>query len=227
LIPVRVAGNQAEAPQGVGAFRPTPQKGGDILTAHVKHLGFESHRHSKGNPVAAVKRHIRYIEEDKEHHRNTPQLFNEETDFVRRREVYQKLNKLPKRGVVAHKLIFTLSEEERRRGKIDLKELVRESMLSYQIQNKIGLDWVGSIHDDEGHPHAHVVVLGRDSEGRQVGFYKKHLKQIQQIAEHQRERLAARNLQQERSLDDLLHDLEQERTMERTNERTLEWGLER
>jgi hypothetical protein len=208
---------------------PLHRKGGDTLTAHVKHLGFASFRGKEKNPIAAIKRHIKYIEEDKEHHQNTPQLFNAESDFVQRREVYGKLNAQPKQGVVGHKLVITLSEDEWRRGKIDFKELVRETMSSYAMRNKISLDWVAAVHHDEGHPHAHVVILGRDDQGRQVGLYKKQIKQIQQIAEHQRERLATRNLQreQERTLEALLRDLEQERPMERAREKTLEWEWER
>jgi hypothetical protein len=190
----------------------------------MKHLGFESWKNSRGDPVAAIKRHVKYIETEKEHHQNTPVLFNE-ADFVQRREVYQKLNELPKQGVVGHKLVFTMSENEWREGRIDLKELVRESMRSYEMQKKVKLDWVAAIHHDEGHPHAHVVVLGRDDRGRQVGFYKKDIAKMQEIAEFQRERLAERNRtrEMEREINrDLFKELEQERPLTPTLERSLE-----
>ena len=33
-----------------------------------------------------------------------------------------------------------------------------------------------TIHDDEGHPHVHVVIRGYNEGGKQVGLYPKHLK---------------------------------------------------
>lgn len=180
--------------------------------------------------MAAIKRHIRYIETEKEHHRNTPVLFNDQADFVQRREVYRKLNELPKQGVVGHKLVFTMSENEWREGRIDLRELVRESMRSYEMQKKVKLDWVAAIHHDEGHPHCHVVVLGRDDRGRQVGFYKKDIAKIQEITEFHRERIAERNQtrEMEREIDrDLIKELEQERPLTPAPERSLEREMSR
>ena len=37
---------------------------------HVKSVGFEKH-FGKNKPISAIKDHIKYIEAEKEHHRNT------------------------------------------------------------------------------------------------------------------------------------------------------------
>ena len=183
------------------------------MTAHVKLLGYERFgKKGKGNPKAAIKRHVKYIEMDKEHHQNLPTLFNDREDYVDRIDFYQKINRQPNKGVVAHKLIITMSENEWREGRIDLRELTRETMASYQIQNELKLDWVAAIHLDKGHPHVHVVIRGIDNQGKQVGIFKKNLKQLQQIAERHRERLSERNKTREldRGNRALLQELEQE-----------------
>jgi type IV secretory pathway VirD2 relaxase len=185
------------------------------MTALMRTIGFESYNNrKKGDPKAAAKRHTKYIEEEKAHHRNKPVLFNDKENVVNRIDFYQKINKQPNRGVVAHKFILSLSEEEWKRGKIDLREWTRETMSSYQMKNKKQLDWVGAIHLDEGHPHVHIVVRGIDNQGRQVGFYPKNINQMQTIVEQQRERLEKRNTTRELERDrDLFKELEAERSL--------------
>lgn len=185
------------------------------MTAHVKALGYASYNQKKGDPKGAIKRHIKYIEQDKDHHQNKPVLFNDKDDYVNRIQFYQKINAQPNRGVVGHKLVLTMSEEEWREDRIDLKELTRETMASYSMQQKKKLDWVASIHQDKGHPHAHIVIRGVDDRGRQVGMYPKNIKELQKIAEQQRERLAERNKAREIERDerDLLQELANERTL--------------
>lgn len=198
------------------------------MTAHVKLLGYERFGKGKGNPKAAIKRHVKYIEMDKEHHQNSPTLFNERENYVNRIDFYQKINKQPDRGVVAHKLLLTMSENEWREGRIDLRELTRETMASYQIQNELKLDWVAAIHLDKGHPHVHVVIRGIDNQGKQVGIFKKNLKQLQQIAERHRERLSERNKTRELDRDrDLLKELEQERTLTPAPEKVHDKSIQR
>lgn len=203
------------------------------MTAHMKHLGYERFKakgksKGKGNPKAAIKRHVRYIEQEKEHHQNTPTLFNGRENYVNRIDFYQKINKQPDRGVVAHKLLLTMSENEWREGKIDLREWTREVMQSYQMQNEKQLDWVAAVHMDKGHPHVHVVVRGIDDQGRQVGFYKKDIKELQKTAERHRERLQERNKTRELDRDrDLLKELEQERTLTPAPEKEREKKIDR
>lgn len=177
------------------------------MVAHVKSLGFASHNKG-GKPISHIKEHIKYMEVDREHHRNNPDLFNRDQDSIDRREFFQKLNEQPKRGVVGHKLVISLSEEERQTYQTDLKELVRDTMNRFETKHNVKLDWIASIHDDEGHPHAHVVIRGHNEEGKQVGMYPKHIKDLQAFADQEKERQFERQQESQR---DLLKEWEQER----------------
>lgn len=202
------------------------------MTAHMKHLGYERFNvRGKGkskNPKSAIKRYVKYIEQEKEHHRNLPTLFDERNDYVNRIDFYTKINEQPDHGVVAHKLLFTMSENEWREGKIDLREWTREIMASYEMQQEKKLNWVAAIHMDEGHPHVHVVICGIDDQGKQVGIYKKDIKTLQKIAERHRERLQERNKSRELGRDrDLLQELEAERTLTPAPEKSHEKSMQR
>lgn len=177
------------------------------MVAHVKSLGFASHNKG-GKPITHIKEHIKYMEADREHHRNEPDLFNQDQDKIDRRDFFQKLNEQPKRGVVGHKLVISLSEEERQNYKTDLKELVRDTMNRFEGKHNVKLDWIASVHDDEGHPHAHIVIRGYNEESKQVGMYPKHIKDFQKFADQEKERQFERQQEPER---DFLKEIEQER----------------
>lgn len=178
------------------------------MVAHVKSLGFASHNKG-GKPITHIKEHIKYMEADREHHRNDPDLFNQDQDSIDRRDFFHKLNEQPKRGVVGHKLVFSLSEEERQNYNTDLKELVRDTMNRFEGKHNIQLDWVAAVHDDEGHPHAHVVIRGYNEDGKQVGMYPKHIKDFQQFADQEKERQFERQPEPERDfLKEMNHEKE-------------------
>ena len=157
------------------------------MVAHVKSLGFASHSKG-GKPITHIKEHIKYIELDREHHRTPPELFTAEQDTIPRIEFFKKLNEQPKRGVVGHKLVISLSEDEQGRFATNLKELVRDTMNRFEGKHNVKLDWIAAVHDDKGHPHAHVVIRGYNEDGKQVGLYPSHLKDLQTFAEQEKER---------------------------------------
>jgi len=180
------------------------------MVAHVKSLGFASHN-KDGKPITHIKEHIKYMEADLEHHQNKPELFNKDQDKVDRRDFFKKLNEQPKRGVVGHKLVISLSEDERLKYNTDLKELVRDTMNCFETKHNVKLDWIGAIHDDKGHPHAHIVIRGYNEDGKQVGMYPKHIKDLQLFADQEKERQFERHQELER---DILKELNQEREAE-------------
>lgn len=192
------------------------------MAAHVKSLGFTSHN-GKGKPIASLKSHIKYIEADKDHHLNKPELFNKDQDKVERKDFFKKLGEQPQRGVVGHKLVISLSADEQQKLGTDMKQLVRDTMDRFEIKHNVKLDWVGSIHNDEGHPHCHIVIRGYDDLGKQVGMYPKHIKDFQHIADQEKERQFER--QPEMQIDrDIFKELEQEQQM--IPELGKSWGLE-
>jgi len=201
------------------------------MAFNLKSLGYLSFKnHPK--PITHTKNHILYISRNTQEHRNEVTLFNVDQDQIDRKDFYKKLESQPRKGVASHKLVFSLSEEERDKLGIDMKELTRETIASYEEKQGYKLDWVAAIHDDQGHPHVHVVIRGRSEEGKEIGIRKKNLNDFRKIGEKTKERLAERN--QERGVDqnrDLLQELESERTLfpapEKSRDKTIKRELAR
>lgn len=159
------------------------------MSVLVKALGYYSHKGGKlARGLARAKAHLKYLEYGKEHP-NRPEGFDGDRDGVTRQEFMAHLVAQPERGVIAHKLVFSLSQEERDRLGVDMKELVRETMAAYQARTDRHLRWIAFLHDDPGHPHVHVVVAGYGGDGRQVGLYPRDLARLREIADRERDRL--------------------------------------
>ncbi|MEH7455620.1 relaxase, partial [Gottfriedia acidiceleris] len=99
-------------------------------------------------PIHSAKEHIKYIEADREKHRTKPVLFNGKEDKVDRKEFFKLLEEQPKNCVVIHKMVLTMSEDEQKRLKIDMKELARDTMASFETKIGKSLRWCGAYHDD-------------------------------------------------------------------------------
>lgn len=173
-------------------------------------------------PIIAIKKHLKYIEADREDkegnkvHLEPPTLFTKEKEKANRSDPLafgQRIAEQPEKGVVAHKLVISLSEDEQKRlGSISMIELVRETLSQYELARKQQLDWIASFHNDKGHPHCHVVIRGRDLNGKSVYISEPQMKQMARIGERVKERLAERNLERGRYMQkDLRKQLEQER----------------
>ena len=194
----------------------------------IKHLGYATHAR-KGKPIRAIKSHIKYIELEKEKHRDPVHLFSKDVDQIKRKDFFVKLNEQKRQGVVAHKLIFSMSEDEKNRLGVSYKELLRETFEKYEEKYKTKLDWIASVHNDEGHPHAHVIIRGRDESGKQVYLRDYHLNYLKKIAELAKERIAERNL--ERGLEEprkfnFFQELEVERELSPSPHKTRDQDLE-
>jgi diadenosine tetraphosphate (Ap4A) HIT family hydrolase len=188
-----------------------------LMGVLVKRTGFEKYRtQGKSRPIRAIKNHIRYISAQKEKHRNEVKLFDQNRDEVDRKEIYEKLKNQRQHGTVAHKIVFSLSEDEAEKNNVDMIELVRETMDQYQAKYKQQFTWVGALHDDEGHPHVHVVILGRDKNDKAVGIYTRHMRQMERMAEKVKERMKERP-----------RDFQREFDLEREEERFFEKIIER
>jgi|GEM_PF-1741588 len=155
----------------------------------IKALGYHSHKGGKAaKGLSRAKDHLKYLEHRKVHEFK-PQGFDDSRDGVSRAEFVQKMEAQPDRGVIAHKLVFSLSQDERDRLGINLKTLVRETMKTWGSAIGRGLSWIGFQHEDKGHPHVHVVVAGY-AEGKQVGVYEKDLHNLREFAEREKGRQA-------------------------------------
>lgn len=159
------------------------------MTVLVKALGYYSHKGGKAaGGLAKVKAHLKYLEHGKVHEFK-PQGFDGLRDGVTRAEFMDHLESQPQRGVIAHKLVFSMSQDERDRLGVDLKTLVRETLRAWEQELGRVLRWIGFQHEDKGHPHVQVVVAGYAG-GKQVGLYERDLVRLRGCTEQEKERQA-------------------------------------
>ncbi|MBA4544288.1 relaxase/mobilization nuclease domain-containing protein [Thermoactinomyces daqus] len=186
-------------------------------------------------PVRAIKKHLKYIESDRKNkkgikvHREPPIMFSKDSDKADRLEFGRRIAAQKEQGVVAHKLVISMSEDEQKRLGINMIEFVRETMAQYETARKQQLDWIAAYHNDEDHPHCHIVIRGRDERERSVYISNPQMRQMERIGERVKERLAERNrergryieedwkkqLDRERELLDKVYELEKTRSFER------------
>ncbi|MFC4075251.1 relaxase/mobilization nuclease domain-containing protein [Salinithrix halophila] len=188
------------------------------MAANAKALRYITYNDSKG--IHKAKEHIKYMEANRDHHRNNPHLFSMESDHVDRRQFFRRLEEQkPSPNVaVMHKMVITLSEQERNELQIDLRELGRDVMSRFSAKINRDIDWVGAIHDDRGHPHLHIAYRGRDKNGSRVFIGKAEINELKKIADEEKVRQAERNLGPEKAhrvMDRLQRIAEQEKNRER------------
>src|SRR5215467_8649698 len=67
----------------------------------------------------------------------------------------------------AHQFRFVVSADEGARLS-DLKPFIRDLMAQMEQDLDTKLDWVAVDHFNTGHPHTHIVIRGRDDQGRDL-----------------------------------------------------------
>lgn len=74
-----------------------------------------------------------------------------------------------------HQFRFIVAPEDGAEYQPDLKPLVRRWMA--QVEQDLGtrLDWVAVDHFNTGHPHAHVIVRGRDDRGKDLVIARSYI----------------------------------------------------
>jgi hypothetical protein len=155
----------------------------------VKALGYYSHKGGKAtHGLSKLKAHLKYLEHGKEHP-NQPRGFSETKEYVSRDEFVSVVEKQPERGVIAHKLVISLSQDEQERLGVNMRQLVRNMMADWGRRLGRVLDWIGFEHLDGGHPHVHVVVGGYAGE-KQVGLYERDLIHLRDSGELEKNRQA-------------------------------------
>ncbi len=155
----------------------------------VKALGYYSYKGGKyAQGLSKLKAHLKYLEHGKEHP-NQPRGFSQGQEERSRGDFLEKVGRQPERGVIAHKLVFSLSQNERDELGTNMRELVRETMADWSRRLGRSLDWIGFEHLDDGHPHVHVVVAGYAGE-KQVGVYERDLIALRASSERAKTRQA-------------------------------------
>ncbi len=159
----------------------------------VKHQYFSRRdrqsRAAGGSPkVAAVGRalaHIKYIQHRPGEDRGDGgrELFSETEDKIDGKKVRKAIREQEDNKVVAHKL--TLAPEI---NPEDKKAFTREIMQRIGSEKGLDLEWVATAHNNTNHHHIHVVVLGKDKNGKDVRFGKDDYARIKEYGDRYLER---------------------------------------
>lgn len=126
-----------------------------------------------GKGIAAARAHMRYVQRDGVTREGAPgRLYGAQTDkadgraFIDRAEV----------GDDPRQFRFIVSPEDGAEYE-DLKPLTRRLMARMERDLDTKLDWVAVDHHNTGHPHTHIIVRGRDDQGRELIIAKTYLTQ--------------------------------------------------
>jgi type IV secretory pathway VirD2 relaxase len=118
-------------------------------------------RQTAGN-LGAAKAHLRYIQRDGITREGGPgQLYDATSDQADGNAFLDRSERDP------HQFRFIVSPEDSSRLQ-DLKPFIRDLMRQMEQDLDTKLDWVAIDHFNTGHPHTHVVIRGRDDQGRDL-----------------------------------------------------------
>jgi type IV secretory pathway VirD2 relaxase len=196
------------------------------MQVFVKHLGYKSHKGGKASGgVKAIKGHIKYIENraDELGQRVDREMFNKNGE-TSRHEFYKIMSEQKQQGVIAHKLVISMDRKDFEAQKIDLKELAKETMASWEQKTGRQFNWIAAVHDKASNPHVHIVVSGRDQAGKEVTFMPNQLEQLKRVSDKERGRLATRNIERSQ-IPELMRDFNPMKQI--SKEKSLTKGLEK
>jgi type IV secretory pathway VirD2 relaxase len=112
--------------------------------------------------LGAAKAHLRYIQRDGITRDGGPgQLYDAISDQADGDAFLCRSERDP------HQFRFIVSPEDSSRLQ-DLKPFIRDLMRQMEQDLDTKLDWVAIDHFNTGHPHTHVVIRGRDDQGRDL-----------------------------------------------------------
>jgi type IV secretory pathway VirD2 relaxase len=112
--------------------------------------------------LGAAKAHLRYIQRDGITRDGGPgQLYDATSDQADGNAFLGRSERDP------HQFRFIVSPEDSSRLQ-DLKPFIRDLMRQMEQDLDTKLDWVAIDHFNTGHPHTHVVIRGRDDQGRDL-----------------------------------------------------------
>lgn len=145
------------------------------------------HSYIKGaSGKGRAKAHVDYIQnrrgEDREDGK-AREFFSQDKERIQGREVKQDIDRGERAMVVAHKLILSPGLQN-----VDMKAYTRDVLKETGREKGLDLDWRAVIHKNTDHDHAHVVVFGKDKNGRQVKFDREDYKKMREAGDRYLER---------------------------------------
>lgn len=115
-----------------------------------------------GKGLSAARAHVRYLERDGTTREGEKgRLYGAEADGVSGKAFLERSEG------DRHQFRFIVAPEDGDRYE-DLKPLVRRLMTDMEEDLGTRLDWVAVDHFNTGHPHAHVIVRGKDERGHDL-----------------------------------------------------------
>jgi type IV secretory pathway VirD2 relaxase len=115
-----------------------------------------------GGDLGAARAHLKYILRDGVTREGTPgRLYDVSGEDVDAAAFLARSANDP------HQFRFIVSADEG--GQLaDLKPFIRDLLAQMQRDLDTRLDWIAADHFNTGHPHTHIVIRGRDEEGRDL-----------------------------------------------------------
>ena len=157
----------------------------------VKHRYFKGQRAQRG--AGEYTRYVEYRQGEDREERGRKFFDREETGIegAKVRELWQEQGK---RGPVMHELILSPGLNT-----VDQQEYTREVMDKLSRSKGQELQWYGVEHKNTEHHHIHVLIAGKDAEGREVRINRNDHKQIKAWGDRylEREHQLDRYLQRE------------------------------
>jgi hypothetical protein len=157
--------------------------------------------------------HVKYIQhrpgEDRE--KGGREFFGEGDDELSARRLRKAVREMADANVVVHKV--TLAPEI---NPADKKAFTREVMKELGSEKGLDLNWFAVEHNNTEHHHIHVVILGKDKNGRDVRIDKRDYDKIKEYGDRHLERVHPLEMERARAdREKKEHDRLQERKLER------------
>src|SRR5262245_33459676 len=112
--------------------------------------------------LGAARAHLKYIVRDGVTREGEPgRLYGAASDDIDGKAFLERSEKDP------HQFRFVVSADEGAQL-ADLKPFIRDLMAQMEQDLDTKLDWVAVDHFNTGHPHSHIVIRGRDDQGRDL-----------------------------------------------------------
>jgi len=148
----------------------------------VKHSYIRASRDGK----ARAKAHVNYIKfrpgKDKEE-QGKRSFFTDKEDGLTSRPVHEAIERQAGTGVLVHKMIVSPGVQH-----ANTQEYVREVMHELGRQKGLELEWYAVEHRNTANPHAHVVIMSKDKNGRQVKLSKDDYTKLKETGDKYLER---------------------------------------
>jgi len=124
-----------------------------------------------GKGLANARAHLRYIQRDGVTRDGAPgELFDRDQEKVSGKAFIDRADG------DRHQFRFIVSPEDSEQYQ-DLKPFVRRLMERMEKDLGTKLDWVAANHYNTGHPHAHIVVRGKDERGKDLIIAREYITQ--------------------------------------------------